>query len=69
MYARYEAEPDGFAARYEALLSRTGMAEVADLGREFGIDVEDEGFWRGALGVAERRVDEYEDLVARLGAR
>ncbi|MBW6454325.1 MAG: M3 family oligoendopeptidase [Trueperaceae bacterium] len=69
VYARYEAEPDGFAARYEALLARTGMAEVADLGREFGIDVEDEGFWRGALGVAERRVAEYEDLVARLGAR
>jgi oligoendopeptidase F len=69
VYARYEARPDDFAARYEALLARTGMTPVADLGREFGIDVEDEAFWRGALGVAERRVDDYEDLVARLVAR
>ena len=64
VYARYEAEGDAFATRYEALLSRTGMASVADLGREFGIDVASEAFWRGALGVAERRVDDYERLIA-----
>jgi len=61
--ARYEAEPAGFATRYEALLARTGMASVADLGREFGIDVESEGFWRGALALSERRVHEYERLI------
>jgi oligoendopeptidase F len=66
--ARYAAEPDGFAERYEALLARTGMASVADLGREFGIEVESEGFWRDALGVAERRVDDYERLVDGLTA-
>jgi pepF/M3 family oligoendopeptidase len=66
--ARYAAEPDGFAARYEALLARTGMASVADLGREFGIEVESEGFWRDALAVSQRRVDDYERLVDGLTA-
>ena len=66
VYAVYEAEPDGFARRYEALLARTGMAEVAELGREFGIDVESDGFWQGALALTGRRVEEYERLVAAL---
>ena len=66
VYAVYEAEPEGFAARYENLLSRTGMAEVAELGREFGIEVEDPAFWRGALSLTERRIVEYERLVGAL---
>ena len=64
VHAHYLAEPTGFAARYEALLANTGMDDVASLGRGFGIDVEDEGFWRGALALSERRVEEYERLVA-----
>jgi pepF/M3 family oligoendopeptidase len=65
VYARYEQEGEGFATRYETLLSRTGMASVADLGREFGIEVEAIDFWRGALALTRNRVDEYERLVDR----
>jgi pepF/M3 family oligoendopeptidase len=65
VYARYRAEGPSFAARYEALLSRTGMASVADLGREFGIEVEATEFWRGALALTRQRVDDYEQLVDR----
>jgi len=69
VYARYEQEGGDFATRYEALLTRTGMASVADLGREFGIEVEATDFWRGALGVTRSRVEEFERLVDRhLGA-
>jgi oligoendopeptidase F len=64
VFARFQAEPEGFAARYRELLSRTGMASVAELGREFGIDVADVAFWEGALGVTAERVDAYEGLVA-----
>jgi len=66
VYAVYEAAPEGFAARYERMLSHTGMAEVAELGREFGIEVEDPAFWRGALSLTERRVAAYERLVGEL---
>jgi oligoendopeptidase F len=66
VYARYQAEPEGFAARYRELLSRTGMASVAELGRDFGIDVADVGFWEGALGVTAERVAAFEALVDAL---
>jgi len=65
VYARYQSEGPSFAARYEALLSRTGMASVAELGREFGIEVEATEFWRGALSLTRQRVDDYEQLVDR----
>jgi oligoendopeptidase F len=63
VHARYGAEPEGFAARYEALLADTGMDDVADLGRSFGIDVEAPSFWNDAMGLATQRVDAYERLV------
>ncbi len=63
VFARYQAEPDGFAAKYRELLSRTGMASVAELGQAFGIDVADVAFWEGALGVTAERVVAYEGLV------
>lgn len=67
VFARYQQQGEGFAARYEALLARTGMASVADLGREFGIEVEDADFWRGALALTRSRVDDYEQLIERIG--
>lgn len=67
VFGRYQAEPDGFAARYRELLSRTGMASVAELGRDFGIDVADVAFWEGALGVTAERVEAFEMLVDSLG--
>lgn len=67
--ARYQADPAGFTERYEALLSSTGMASVADLAQRFDIDVEAPDFWRGALGLMGERVAAYEALVERfLGA-
>jgi oligoendopeptidase F len=63
VFARYRAEPEGFAQRYENLLANTGQASVAELGRAFGIDVEDAGFWSDALEVTAARVRDYERLV------
>ncbi len=63
VFARYRAEPDGFARRYEDLLANTGQASVAELGRAFGIDVEDVGFWSDALSVTAERVNDFERLV------
>jgi len=63
--ARYQADPAGFSERYEALLSSTGMASVAELAQRFDIDVEAPEFWNGALGLMEQRVATYEALVER----
>ncbi len=65
LYAQYQAKPEGWHERYDALLGRTGMADAAPLAAGFGIDIEDRGFWEGSLKVAEARVQEYEALVAR----
>lgn len=66
LYARYQADPQGFAARYDELLASTGLADVATLARRFGIDIEDIAFWRRSLSLIAKRVDEYERLVAEL---
>lgn len=65
LYARYQANPEGWGARYDALLASTGMADAGALAADFGIDLEDRAFWEGSLKVAEARVREYEALVAR----
>jgi oligoendopeptidase F len=65
LYRVFQDEPEGFQERYERLLSSTGMAEAADLGRQFGIDIEDVEFWRGSLAIFSERVVDYEALVER----
>ncbi len=63
LYKVYEAEPDGFRERYDALLSSTGLADAATLARRFGIDIESVDFWRGSLSVARERAQQFEALV------
>lgn len=61
--AAYRRDPEAFRARYDELLASTGMADAGTLARGFGIDIEDEAFWRSSLAVAEERIDAYERLV------
>lgn len=63
LYAVYQEQPDGFHARYDRLLSSTGLASVSDLAAEFGIDVRSEAFWAGSLSVLEDDINEFEALV------
>ena len=65
LYNVYEREPEGFRERYDELLSSTGLADAATLARRFGIDIEDEAFWRGSLSMARDRVEQFESLVER----
>ncbi len=65
LYAQYQANPEGWHGRYDALLSETGMSDAAPLAAQFGIDIEAADFWRGSLKIAESRVAEYETLVER----
>jgi oligoendopeptidase F len=59
LYAVYEAEPLGFHARYDELLSSTGMADAATLAERFGIDTRSKSFWAASLKVLEQDVEMF----------
>lgn len=59
----YREQPDGFADRYETLLSRTGMATARDLALEFGIDIRDRAFWDGSIDVIRGDVRRFQELA------
>lgn len=63
LYQQYRREPDQFRAGYDDLLSRTGMATAAELGRDFGIDTRSAGFWRDCFSVIASTVDRFESRV------
>ena len=63
LYKKFDEDPDSFRARYDDLLSSTGMADAAELGKRFGFDTRDIGFWRGSFDVLRRDVDEFVSLV------
>jgi oligoendopeptidase F len=64
LYARYREDPERFRAGYDDLLSATGLATAAELGRRFGIDVADEAFWAASLAVIDERVADFEALAS-----
>ncbi|MFI5384673.1 MAG: M3 family oligoendopeptidase [Fimbriimonadales bacterium] len=63
LYAIYEKEPDSFRARYDDLLSSTGLADAATLAQRFGIDIRTPEFWRGSLGQIAGEVAKFEALA------
>ncbi|MBM3495036.1 MAG: M3 family oligoendopeptidase, partial [Armatimonadetes bacterium] len=64
LYARYLEDPTGFRARYDDFLSSTGMEDAAQLGKRFGANVTDLGFWRAGLDVIRGHIAEFERLTA-----
>jgi oligoendopeptidase F len=63
LYQRYREDPDRFRARYDDLLSSTGLADAATLACRFGIDVRRPEFWRSSLDVIRENIDTFERLV------
>jgi oligoendopeptidase F len=63
LYARYQADPEGFKATYDALLSQTGMADAATLAQRFDIDVRTPDFWKDSLEIIRQNVDRFVALV------
>jgi len=64
LYALYQSDPQGFRARYDDLLSQTGMADAAGLAREFGFDIRTPAFWRGSLDVIRADIAQFEQLAS-----
>jgi len=63
LYDVYQREPESFRARYDDLLSSTGLADAETLGRRFGIDITTPDFWRASLGQIRKEIDQFEALV------
>jgi pepF/M3 family oligoendopeptidase len=64
LYAEYRRDPEEFQARYDELLSSTGMADAATLAGRFGIDIRKSSFWEGSLGIIRTDIDRLESLLS-----
>lgn len=62
LYAQYQADPDGFRARYDDLLSQTGMDSAADLAARFGFNLREESFWNASFDILRDDIAQFEVL-------
>ena len=60
LYAKYEAEPDGFQEKYLEMLAAGGTLKHGELLAPFGLNAGDPDFWKLGLGVVEGFIDELE---------
>ncbi len=65
VFGRYREQGAGFIPEYNALLQSCGGGLVADVARSVGIDVGDPAYWRGALGLVRREIDEFVELAGK----
>lgn len=63
LFAIYEKDPEGFRARYDDLLSSTGLDGASELAARFDIDLRSEAFWAGSLGVISADIDRFVTLA------
>ncbi len=65
LYAKYQADPDGFRTSYDDLLVSTGDADAATLAARFGFDIRSKAFWEESLNVIREDIDTFVGLVDR----
>ena len=62
LYAAYEAEPEGFQAKYLDMLRAGGSKHHGELLAPFGLDASDPAFWDKGLSMIEGFIDELEAM-------
>jgi oligoendopeptidase F len=62
LYAVYEKHPEGFQAKYMAMLEAGGTLHHSDLLKPFGLNAADPSFWQGGLSVLEGMISELEAM-------
>lgn len=62
LYAKYEAQPEGFEEKYIALLEAGGSKPYRELLEPFGLDPSDPSFWQAGLRLIESMIDELEQM-------
>lgn len=64
IYAAYQAEPEGFEAKYIALLRDTGKMNVEDLAeKHLNVDIRQPAFWEAGIQVMVKDVETFMSLV------
>ncbi|MBP3685117.1 MAG: M3 family oligoendopeptidase [Oscillospiraceae bacterium] len=63
LYAQYEAEGAAFVPKYKKLLYTTPIATAEDAAKTAGIDLTDKEFWRSALEIVKKQIDQFCQLV------
>lgn len=63
LYAKYLEEGESFLPKYRALLHATTVSTVEDVAKMADIDLSDVNFWRSSLGIFEKRVNRFLELV------
>ena len=63
LYERYLEEGEAFVPKLTKALSAGGSASPMEIGKIFGLDVADAGFWSGGLKVFERFIVDLEKVV------
>lgn len=67
VYARYEAEGDGFVPAYLDLLRAGGSRPPEELGRIVGVDLADPRFWDGGLAIIDAQLAAAEAAAGDAG--
>lgn len=65
LYAQYQQDAETFKAKYDDLLSSTGLADAATLGANFGFNVREVGFWRSSFDLIREQIKDFEGIVER----
>jgi oligoendopeptidase F len=68
LYARWQADADGFRGAYVDMLSSTGLETAGELAARFGIDLADQAFWTASLDVVRARIDDFLAAAEDVGA-
>ncbi|MDY0287509.1 MAG: M3 family oligoendopeptidase [Sphaerochaeta sp.] len=61
LYAQKEKDGPGFAAKYRALLEKTGSASVQEVALVLGCDITSEAFWQEGMGLIASYAQEFAD--------
>ena len=64
LYAVYQAQPEGFEARYLELLGAGGTRRHKELLAPFGLDAADPEFWAKGLAVVEAMIEQLDAELA-----
>ena len=67
LYAQYQADSNAFRARYDELLSLTGMDDAAGLAARFGFDLREESFWNASFDTIRADIARFETLAQKEG--
>jgi len=62
LYQTYQAEPDGFQAKYLEMLAAGGTLRHSELLKPFGLNAADPAFWQRGLSLIEGFIDELETM-------